>query len=1747
MKDVFCAVKRVRYFFFRVLLVTVIFSAVGPSLSVVRGQYLDGLFWIDNKITFSNVIEPSRTLSILFDGGASEIADTGEARLVLPDHVTYVGHRVENAFGTSNPAAYDVQISGQSITLSLNGPEGCCRSSRFEIWIYVKTDTLDQMPEVAQPWSMPVSFTANLQGGGSDNIQEVVSGTWLYTKTAITLLTEASEAGPDDILTYQVRVNPYPLDWLTRTRVSISHPYGTDVIPESVSGFPGQSSSSNSLSFQWDGGLPGGLTGTFSVKVRDRLNLEFAEIDELRASVSVTTIVEPEIQINPVHVRSDKAESEIVAVVLPREPQVNMWFLEVDEEYYPGQQGKVTLNFFLKDEENPATIRFVEMPVSEDLSILAIGEVELPESFTLTPGEPRRVFEIPVHPKSGGSTQIRASVNVTESDGVTLPLQATRIIGVEEALTVSLEFAEREREGALKIGEEFTVRLVVRAPEGENGLTGVVFEDPEGITIPEQLEVVEAPASTAIGDLSPGEAAAFEWLLKAGKPGRFILSHHPVSGTSADGSVLTSNTAELNSSVAGFDVAVVLPEDKLVLQRAEEGGGITDGAGYQPLEFEVTVRVTVPENGEPIENITFQGFDASDGGLDIDLVQATGVESEPWVDVQPQPVPAPVWVSGRSPVGLVSGPLEAGGEPVEFKVTVTAIRPGTFDFAALITAGPEGGGNTITGRGNNVADIKGDVVLSMELEIVNTPPRITEGEAVEITGTVENVSLTETIHLNPLIVISSGQGVPKGPVALDDPLPEPGTPGIFNPVLEPGQRERFRLRVQTVSLPGFDQRYMGRTSVVIDFAVSGKVFDALGEERPLERSATVVEWGNGRHETDGAVFLRAQVDADLRPTRMLTQEHFFSFAAGNALENLARGGADAIAGIPNLLASIPPALWGLANFSGQIQVEKQLASHNAARYLWAWMDLQMDIWANVDPATKQQQLQLITDELVYYYGDKFESAQQVAAVVNQSITGYFLKVEDYRLRARQASDYGFNEELAAIAGEPFRPIGQFAVEEFAAAAAIASWTSRTARSTRILDEVAEQKQLFRARAAGQADAATAAMARKGDPRVTEMPDPMKALPESTPLTAKHAQDGWAVDPVSDRNLIRMTDTKNGGMPIFVAIRSRADETIEWMKTSLGITPKPMTFKPKNVNPDDVKYLGYRDGVGYGDINGVGAGDRGATIIAEPIPFEEVLLRLELDNADAITRSRVIKRHNLRWKEWYGVDCCARPGIRNSKAAELMDPLAFEVNESGRLIGRGTLDVPRRGSVPQPDINADVVGPGVLDARQFEMRQVVEPPDSHLFPNGRQYFECWLEDDLGTDSLRGVMRRIAGDLDTVAVGLADGSALPVATEFSETVAANLLHAIQAQHPWSNSLTIDKLFEEFVNGSAHRWHDDITKRGEPLIVYVNGERRVGWFHPTRTITGENPLKHFMWLDGGTADVDNVVRFQRDLRGTLDNPADVNPPLVKPSSSLVREAMLRSSNDTGSDLIAACAIETARSGGTLFRLSRAAGFERRTDSGSWVDADPTAACGDGGGVVIMPETFLTGSASPGDTVLHIIEDLLDYDWKDMFRIGDQVIIDPGTPQEEHRIVTGHGSLILDRPLNYPHDPTVRIVSRGRVEDDQDGDGLSDITEILLGTNPASADSDGDGREDFTEIQQNTSPTEPDGSVKPGAGLSLLQTPGGQWRISWSDPLALLEADDSLVSDNWTPVSPVEVQGNTLSHTIPEDTRLRFYRLRK
>lgn len=1200
------------------------------------------------------------------------------------------------------------------------------------------------------------------------------------------------------------------------------------------------------------------------------------------------------------------------------------------------------------------------------------------------------------------------------------------------ALEVTLSYKDRPNVNP-KIGDTFKLRARVRATQGFGPLSNVRFDGPEVLTSPEQFEIVEAPEKVVIGTLEPKESIDFVWTLKAVKVGQFRFA------TSVAGADITGNTvtdqADLPGEISGLFVEVVFPEQPLLLVKKEQVPGEPSSKEvYEPGIFPVKVRVSVPTNAEPVKNITLQGWDLFEGGLTMDKVRATGNPEQPFVTVLPQPVPFPLIITQKPPAMTIAGPLAPGAPAVEFDFVVQAENPGTFEFASLITAATVQTGAGLQERGSGVRSVLGDLVLSVEVAIANEPTTIKEGQTVEVYGTVKNLTDNEVIILDSIHIINLGQGIVLGPVYEEEAIPEPGFLGIFGPTLTPDGDEKeakFKARIKTFRFPGLDQSILvARTNVVLDFAISGEILGEDGEKREIAPENMVVQWGNGKYEVGGATFLRSIVQPDPIKPRELEPLDFLLRLYGNGAEYLVAGGGEGIIGLVQLLGALPDIAMTLHGFTKEVAREQSNLYLNSARYLWAYQQWLISVREGVSAETKKAELDAIAEEIHAYAGRRQQNLATVKNMVNSSVESFFVKTIA-NANAAYDHDYDFNEETAKVLTAWVQPAAKFATEEVITDLALGMFLTRIAKSARAADNIADAARKKADVDAKTIDDATAAVAGLGDaahPTLVGSTGNLKALRGGTKANQTHAVRGFAVDKVTDDNLVRLTDVKNGGLPIVVAVRSRADETLEWMRSKLGMTPKPVTIKPKNVDLIDETFLGYRSGSRYGDELGRSGGDRGSVVLAQPLPPSVVEARIAGQPKEI--RDAVIERYRLRWEEWYGkqalpADESALPFdttvYPDSKAYELKfkanDKFVAGNNTSSRTVLSGTLPVPKRGSVPDPSINADVtekIAGESFEPRQLELRQVIEPPDSQHFEGGkREYYEVWLEDEVGA------VRRVAGDVDVVLVADIAGHRLGLnplkstIVEYGNRVARLLQHIMKAQHPWSSSLIPDKLRAKYLND--HRWHPDISKRGEPLLLYFNGERYIGWFHPTKAIDPKNPLANFQFLDGGPGAIDDVVRKQVVDRQELPRPTDVAPKFWNTAKTAIRDALIRHNLIKGEDLRAACVIGAARSASAaIYRLSDNEQLQERKADGSWVPVAVDSVCGPEG-IVVVPETVLSQNVAAGTFRIPILEQLIGQNWQDLFQVGDDIVIGVGTTTEETHTITSLETPLQSQSLRF------------------------------------------------------------------------------------------------------------------------------------
>ncbi|MBL9138056.1 MAG: Ig-like domain-containing protein [Verrucomicrobiales bacterium] len=90
----------------------------------------------------------------------------------------------------------------------------------------------------------------------------------------------------------------------------------------------------------------------------------------------------------------------------------------------------------------------------------------------------------------------------------------------------------------------------------------------------------------------------------------------------------------------------------------------------------------------------------------------------------------------------------------------------------------------------------------------------------------------------------------------------------------------------------------------------------------------------------------------------------------------------------------------------------------------------------------------------------------------------------------------------------------------------------------------------------------------------------------------------------------------------------------------------------------------------------------------------------------------------------------------------------------------------------------------------------------------------------------------------------------------------------------------------------------------------------------------------------------------------------------------------------------------------------------------------------------------------------------------------------------------------------PSAPLTDLPETTTDSDGDGLPDVSELIVGTNPNSADTDGDGIKDAAELQNGTNPN--DGTPALTGVIATTGTPGSALGVYTQDGFAFI-ADDA------------------------------------
>ncbi len=552
---------------------------------------------------------------------------------------------------------------------------------------------------------------------------------------------------------------------------------------------------------------------------------------------------------------------------------------------------------------------------------------------------------------------------------------------------------------------------------------------------------------------------------------------------------------------------------------------------------------------------------------------------------------------------------------------------------------------------------------------------------------------------------------------------------------------------------------------------------------------------------------------------------------------------------------------------------------------------------------------------------------------------------------------------------------------------------------------------------------------------------------------------WGVGVDAYRALLRFADENK----LLITLRDRTEGSIRRLQQ--GWIEKMEHMKLKNVRPDIDAPLGYLD--------------RHADVVA----FKKPISQSELDDvlasiADADLRKEVAARHAQRTKEWN------RYGDLYESYELNGFPSGFDYGPNAATGAKNRTRIPFR-----LDPVKDAAGNVIAD---YYIPQVF------------------------TD---GAWRGFTGDLDIVDIRHATGRALsaddarrvydmfadsPINLRHGDTI-----HWLEGANPAQVLKSKIEQLSPFFKGA-----------NDKLVQFAPDGARAVQLDAEKTFIVDrlaNPTSResYAVFDGGYKQAVGQAQFAgRTFEGSWDQ---LNPLYywIAPTEWLL---------DGADGTLGVCQPVADASQGVIVRQDANGATLEAYRDGVWSTFDTDACLGASGAgnrsaesafsaegtvelsaqtgdaivLAYKPQTALASAVGEGDDRLDIhdlpvlLGDAYVGDW---FEVGDEVLIDPGGPKEERRTVVGFGSLILDRPLDYSHDPEtmVTVVFRSNPTDPPTP------VDPPTPTDPPNPVDPGTPTSPATPVIPST-PSKPAASVQPGSNANSASNAGAATRTDAS-----------------------------------------------
>jgi hypothetical protein len=727
------------------------------------------------------------------------------------------------------------------------------------------------------------------------------------------------------------------------------------------------------------------------------------------------------------------------------------------------------------------------------------------------------------------------------------------------------------------VGSTVEAKVTVSAPASDKGPVSALAAHPSLTVDPAPaLKPVSGPLPSSIDgrSLAPGGGFSYTDIYTIATTGHADLSVE----------VTGQYSGSPTSAQATQTAALGQPLEVSVGWLSSPNGPalVLNQPGRPPLPN--TIRLGDEDKGEIPQEVTALVTIKNTSAVTEENVSLNGIPALSYHSASHALQALPVGVVGTVPNGTI-GSLAPGAE-AKVEYTVRAAGNGEFDFSPQVLSSDSVSTGTNISQGVGTLTALPTALLWLSLHRVN-PGLIRAGLDTEISGTVTNRSLTQTIEVDPLEAEHEGNAG-SGELVSDTSTIQPdGVHLPFQGKIAPGETVDVTGHVYTAVEP----ESLGK----VTYEPTGVVLAADGSSTSLKPS----QIGASAGSSEFAIGTEAGEPALPEATLETVLDNF----SDAAVKGVGQWSVNELSAAANLLLHPIAGAYGIGKGIAAFAVGGGHAVADASYFVSAVYLLSVAGESMTADERGEFANQIVAD----FEASHLKADYSVVAQAAGKVLGSF---ED----AVKTGDYN---QVGALAG------GTLA-------------TGLTAAADALLSDIAFQKIAIGIKYAGKkaakaasgnlANAVTLADSIREAKATATLGKTLKGIEAGTNLLLDGAVALTDSFGLTSRQITELRNYCQRSK-IIIAVRSRSGRAAELIKKGLAVG-KNEIIKLKAVNQYDVEFLGYRPA----NLNTV--------VWAEPLSETEVVDELIRRKASAETEKIVLERLKLRQDEW------ADPKIRH---------------------------------------------------------------------------------------------------------------------------------------------------------------------------------------------------------------------------------------------------------------------------------------------------------------------------------------------------------------------------------------------------------------------------------------------------------------------------------------------------------------------